>query len=222
MEGGESAIKKCNKCDRNKPLCDFYSQKRIDKHGEEFTYYRPDCKECTKKASVKWIKENPDKYRVSKKKCEDKPKSRLLTRRRNEKSRKKGNYIRWQRQNTDKLRDYRIKREQHKKHEITSEEWESCKNYFSFRCAYCGLAIEDHFVSYRGETFLGDFHKEHVDDKGSNDLTNCVPSCKSCNSLKSNSEFEEWYNENNIVFSNGRLQKIIKWVNSDHKKYMKM
>jgi hypothetical protein len=67
---------------------------------------------------------------------------------------------------------------------------------------------------------LSDFHKEHIDDDGANDLSNCVPSCKLCNSYKHQYIFDDWYNKNNPNFNQDRLNKIIKWLNEDYKLYL--
>ncbi len=108
----------------------------------------------------------------------------------------------------------------HKKHEITKNEWELCKEYFVYKCAYCGLPIEEHYNQYKGEIRLTDFHKEHVNHDGSNDLSNCIPSCKNCNSEKHTSTLEEWYNKENENFTEERLEKILNWLNNDYIKYL--
>ncbi len=107
-------------------------------------------------------------------------------------------------------------------HSISNEEWEDCKKYFNYECAYCGLSVKDHYITFNEEERLGDFHKEHVDHEGENDLSNCVPSCKSCNSRKWEHDFNEWYTENNEVYSIERLSKIIKWLEEDCFKFMKI
>ncbi|MEH7116174.1 HNH endonuclease [Neobacillus vireti] len=126
----------------------------------------------------------------------------------------------WQQENPDRMRGYRIKREMHKTHTISNREWEDCKKYFNHRCAYCGLKIEEHFTKYKGVEKLGDFHKEHVDHSGANDLSNCVPACRTCNSLKNVFELEDWYNKMNDNFDQDRLEKIHKWLNEDYLKYI--
>ena len=53
-----------------------------------------------------------------------------------------------------------------------------------------------------------------------NDLSNCVPSCKQCNSQKHTDSLEEWYNEDNIKYSKRRFNRIHKWLDGDYKKYI--
>ncbi|WP_431785816.1 HNH endonuclease [Paenibacillus lactis] len=123
------------------------------------------------------------------------------------------------RENKDKLKIYRG-RKATKVHTISEFEWNDCKRYFNFECAYCGLRYDDHFVKRNNIIIKSDFHKEHLDDKGPNDLSNCIPACKSCNSQKWAFGFDEWYNDNNKHFSEERLEKILKWINEDHKQYI--
>jgi hypothetical protein len=112
----------------------------------------------------------------------------------------------------------------HKNHKINTKEWMSCKDYFKnengeWCCAYCGTLWKDHYRTYAGELQKCDLHKEHVDDKGNNDLSNCVPSCLNCNSSKHTYALEFWYNEDNPDFTQERLDKILKWINEDWKEY---
>jgi len=118
----------------------------------------------------------------------------------------------------EQFKKYRDDRK-HKNHKISNSEWENCKKYFSHRCAYCGLAIEEHYITRKGITKLGDFHKEHVDHFGKGNLQNCVPSCRSCNSSKWEYNMEEWYKQKDF-FSLNRLNKIYQWINKDYIKYV--
>ena len=115
----------------------------------------------------------------------------------------------------NKVKEYSRYRSQHKKHKITKQEWEMCKKYFNYECAYCGLPLSEHYYTRNGITKNGDFHKEHVDHEGNNGLSNCVPSCGSCNSSKWKSELNEWYNINNPKYSEERYNKIMQWLNGD-------
>ena len=125
----------------------------------------------------------------------------------------------WRINNKEKIKTYYEER-QHKNHKISKIEWEACKEYFNYEYAYCGLPIEEHIIKFKGKLKQGDFHKEHVDYDGANDLSNCVPSCKICNSSKHKYTLEEWYNENNSNYTKGRYDKIIKWINEDYKQYI--
>ncbi|MGK4040872.1 HNH endonuclease signature motif containing protein [Heyndrickxia oleronia] len=136
------------------------------------------------------------------------------------KIRESGYQTEWQRKNKDKIKAYNQKR-QHKIHKINKDEWISCKRYFNNSCAYCGMSEEEH-----RELYKQDLHKDHVEHSGKNDLSNCVPACKSCNTSKHQKKLDEWYIPNNelwcSVFSQERLQKIQNWLESDYLKYIKM
>ena len=99
-----------------------------------------------------------------------------------------------------------------KKHEIYDIEWENCKKYFDYKCAYCGLPIEEHYFPYNNEMKLYDFHKEHVIDEGKNDLRNCIPSCSSCNTQKHTKSLNNWYNSINPNYTYERYYKIYLWL----------
>jgi len=62
-----------------------------------------------------------------------------------------------------------------------------------------------------------DFHKDHNDHNGENDLSNCIPSCKSCNSSKHDLEFEYWYKNRCKSYKEERFIKINKWLTDDYK-----
>jgi hypothetical protein len=79
--------------------------------------------------------------------------------------------------------------------------------------------LEEHYNRFAGELRLTDFHKEHVDCNGSDDLSNCVPSCKTCNSSKHTEKLEDWYAENNSIFNKDRFDKIHKWLDNDWQEY---
>jgi hypothetical protein len=108
-----------------------------------------------------------------------------------------------------------------KKHQITNKEWENCKKYFDYKCCYCGLPLSEHYYTRKGITKLGDFHKEHIIDDGKNDLSNCVPSCQSCNSSKREYSLHTWYNPQNPFYDKDRYHKLYLWIRYDYKKYIK-
>lgn len=121
----------------------------------------------------------------------------------------------WRRDNPDKMREYRIYREQNKTHTISLIEWEKCKKYFDYRCAYCNMSEKYHKKKYKQQ-----LHKEHVDHEGSNALDNCVPSCKSCNSSKRRNPLNEWYTkETNKNFTEERMLRINNWLEADFKEF---
>lgn len=76
---------------------------------------------------------------------------------------------------------------------LTLPQWTQTLEHFQFHCAYCGGDYEclEHFIP--------------ISDGGGTVSSNCVPSCKSCNSIKSN-----WWPGSFAPepFSTGRIQWI--------------
>lgn len=175
-----------------------------------------ECRICSIERAKIIQKNNPERKKIYIKKDNVRPESKARRREWSQKARDNGYYSEYFVTNPEKLKDYN-KRRQHKKHNITEIQWKWCKEYFNNSCAYCGLHVSEHFQKYAGELKLFDLHKEHVDDEGSNELSNCVPSCASCNSSKRANNLEEWYNRNNPIFNQDRLIKIYKWINEDYK-----
>jgi hypothetical protein len=217
--------KLCNICFEWFPCTDkyFYKNKSNKKDG-----LNPSCIICLINKANKRYSENKDE--INKKRREKHKNNPEIKRKEalnpNYKITKSLYTKEWMRTNEgkQKLKGYG-KTRQHKNHDITKQEWNSCKEYFNNQCAYCGLPIEDHYRIYAGKLQKSDFHKEHVDHFGKNDLSNCVPACLSCNSKKWEYSLEKWYNENDMVggeiYNKERLDKILKWINGDYKKYEK-
>jgi len=212
--------KECGWCGEVKGSNEFYSQNKKYADGTLYVYYNPECKECTSKKAMKWQKENPDKRKEHLNKINATKHKKEMLRKSNKKRLESGKMKEWQRNNPEKLKKYRKYKDMNKKHKISKKEWDSCKQYFNNECAYCGLHISEHFNKFAGRLKHTDFHKEHVNHKGANDLSNCVPSCKECNVNKWANNITDWYTEDNPRFSQKRLNKINKWLNEDYKLYL--
>ena len=191
--------KKCTECESYKPATIeyFYENKK-----NSIDWLNNICKECGIQKAKKWVDNNRE--HVYKKKIEDYKNNRWdlkgVMRKSSRDRVANGKFKEWQRKNYDKMKKYNENR-RHKNHNINDEEWNNCLRYFNNECAYCGLKAEDHYNMYKGELRLESLQKEHVDHEGKNDLSNCVPACKSCNDRKWKFEFEEWYNEDNERYS---------------------
>jgi hypothetical protein len=170
----------------------------------------PYCKRCCLEESLEWREENRDAYLESCKRRNNKPAARIRIRKANKERRENGGYKNWQDKNKDKLRDYNSNRKE-KNHKISKKEWEECKSYFDNSCAYCGLTYEEHKQKYEE-----DLHKEHVDHEGANDLSNCIPSCRPCNSKKHTFSLDDWYNSSNEYYNESKLNKINNWLQVDY------
>lgn len=218
LDGTEHKL--CLECDIWLPcnLDHFYKNKSSSSDG-----LNPYCKKCTVKKSQKRYEEKFDEIQIYKQKWHIENREVVLERaskwaKENRESRTES-LREFYMQNPDKVKAYGVDRRK-KNHTISTREWENCKHYFNCRCAYCGLKIEEHYCLRKGVSKLFDFHKEHVDDMGVGDLSNCIPSCNSCNSSKWIHLIEDWYTEDNEVYSKERFDKIMKWLNSDYKLYI--
>lgn len=178
---------------------------------------QPLCKKCAKEKIYRWREnpENKERFLEACRKLNKTEKHKICVKNALIKRQNEGYLIQYQRNNKEKIRQYTLNRKLHKEHVISKEEWESCKKYFGNSCAYCGISNEE--AKQQQNNYL---HREHVNHDGTNDLSNCVPACKSCNSQKWEFTLEEWYNENNPVFNQERLNKIHKWLNEDFKLYI--
>jgi hypothetical protein len=194
----------------------FYKNNPKDK---ECNKYHPYCKSCEIEKNMKRNYDNYDDMIKSQIKYNKSPKRKSEMRERAKQQREDGEQEQWRKDHPEKVREYTTYRSMHKTHNITTKEWRDCKNYFNNTCAYCGLPIEKHYHTYAKKLILFDFCKDHKDNKGANDLSNCIPACKSCNGKKWEFQFDEWYNKGNPVYFQKRYDKIIKWINEDYMLY---
>jgi len=167
--------RECKICGEVKDLNEYYYQNKKYADGTPYIYYNPECKQCTSKRSSKWAKDNWEYFQYTLKKKYYKTEKGKQQRKRN-RERMKDKHERWRKENKHKLLEYSQK---HRKHDIDDNEWESCKKYFNHSCAYCGMK-EEESLNYYGQRL----HKEHVDHEGENNLSNCIPACKGCNTYK--------------------------------------
>lgn len=183
--------------------------------------FTPECRECAKERSKKNGNDNKERRSAYFKEWHQKNKERMNAKCRQwmiDNREYAKNYIEaWRRSEEGKAwcNSYSNDRRVHKEHDITKKEWESCKIYFDEECAYCGMPLKIH-----KKIVKQDLHKEHVDHNGLNDLSNCVPACRLCNSTKHDKGFDEWYNELNPNYTQVRYDKIIKWRKEDYIKYL--
>jgi len=184
----------CSKCGKEKSLTNeyFYTTKNI-KCG-----YRSKCRECmieeNKEYSLKnkvkrleygkiyyednkeWIKEKGKIYRAK-----NKEKRTIQMREYRNKNPSRTNTI------TQKRRSLKYKLPS----TLNSKQWEQIQKDFGYKCAYCGMSGEEHYLKYNEL-----MHQEHfipLTKGGGYTLSNIIPACKSCNPSKGNKDFFEWY-----------------------------
>jgi hypothetical protein len=202
--------KLCSDCDEWHPMTvEYFYKNKSSPDG-----FNPYCKQSTVRRTLehrnKNREENLAKMREYGREYMRRPDRKLPQRENGRKMRAKGKYKEWQINNPDKIKEYNLKRSMHKKHEISDEEWFACLDYFNNSCAYCGLTEYEQYKLYSKQ-----LHKEHVYHDGNNYIDNCVPACNLCNGSKHNFEFNDWYNEENEVFSKRRFNKIINWMTKE-------
>ena len=181
--------------------------------------YSPECKVCAIKRADEIQRKNYGRTLEQQKRYDSKPERLPIRREYAKKIRESGYYKEYFKKYPEKYVIYN-ETKSHKKHKINSNEWQACLKYFNYSCAYCGLNQKDHWVFRKGKLINMSLHKEHVDHEGSNDLSNCVPSCQHCNDTKWKFSLNEWYNTNNENFSEERLEKIMNWITTDYKQYI--
>lgn len=199
----------CSMCKEWKPSTEeyFYKNKSNKTDG-----LHPWCKKC----AVKRNTEGRDLDRaneLNKHYYRTREKTRQIRKRVMDERRVNGQYREWQRNNPEKIKSYNLKRSKNKTHVISEFEWEYCKSYFNYECAYCGMTEKIHKEMHNQQ-----LHREHVVHEGANDLSNCIPACRSCNSAKHVFTLEEWYSEQNINYTEFRYNKINKWLSEDYLK----
>ena len=184
----------------------FYKNK---KNGMDGLY--PSCKRCDVQKSIQQWKDDPIEHRELHKKFE-----------------KTKKFKKWMRKNQIEFREYRkqyIKdnKEKMKKyaknkrmHDITSKEWKAVQKYFNYKCAYCGKTLKQQYKDNNEQ-----FHKEHVEHDGHNDIRNCVPACTNCNSTKRKRNIQELFDSCDIInFNEKNYNKIILWCKNDYLDYI--
>lgn len=214
--------KKCSKCLEWKPLNkdNFYEWNRSPDG------FNAQCVECSKEYVNRKNANNPEAHRLATQKWyannSDYKKEYVSNWYQENKEYKQQYFLNYQRMFPEKMAIHNEKRRKHKEHNITLSEFNNCLKYFNHRCAYCGKPIEEHYNMYLGKLRWENLQREHVNHDGSNDLINCVPSCKSCNDRKNIKDLDEWYNINNINYTQERYDRIIKWLMEDCFQYVEV
>lgn len=205
----------CSKCKIEYPKTEEYFYKQKTLLGYRLS---SECKECAKKRSLNTYYDNWEEYRQYKNKWREENKesqTEYFSKRAKEKRELINKNVKnFYSNNPHKLKEYQEKRKL-KRYNISDNEWNNCKKYFNFECAYCGIS-ENEAISRDNKKLS----KEHVYNDGPNELYNCIPACCRCNSEKHKKEFENWYNENNPKFSILRYNLIIKWLSEDSFKFL--
>lgn len=190
---------RCKDCDK-----EYYEKSKEQKkdYGREYYYknkeskliYAKDYYENNKEAKLQYqneySKENYSNIRAKNQKYYQSNKIKFQKTNKQHYQSNKEQYIinarEWRNKNPEACRIIRQKRRSRIKglnSTLTVEQWEEAKAYFKYKCAYCGTDKEaltqDHFIP--------------VSKDGEYTHNNIIPACRSCNSSKSDKDFNEWY-----------------------------
>ncbi len=156
-----------------------------EENKERIKQYREENKERAKQ----WREENKERLSEYEKQWREENKERLSEYekqyREENKERRSVLYRQWQKENKHLCRQARQKRRARKKslpNTLTLKQWESIVKKFKNSCAYCGKKsklAQEHFIP--------------LCKGGHYTIQNIIPSCKSCNSSKNGTLFEDWY-----------------------------
>ena len=174
--------------------------------------YMKDQEERIQKAT-QWKRNHPNRVKELEKKYRRRPETIKIKRISGKKRRDTGKHKAWTESNPEKVKQYT---QNHRDHDILKLEWFSCQKAFDYRCAYCGKTLEEQLEQNHEQ-----FHKEHKDHDGYNDIRNCVPACSNCNSIKRMRFIDELF-ESKIIgtFTQERLNKIIWWTTEGYKDFI--
>lgn len=93
----------------------------------------------------------------------------------------------------------------HNKETTKKQRWKEIKEYFGYRCVYCGEKKpleKEHFIP---KSKQGKGLKSH----------NIIPTCRDCNRSKSDQDFKTWYTQSHS-YSQKRERKILDFVNKNN------
>jgi len=186
----------------------FYTNKKNQKDG-----LYPSCIKCDiKRSRIQQINNKEQAYEGHRR-YRKTDKYKKWGRKHGEEQRSSGYTKEYYKNNPDKMKLYA---QQHRNHDVSKTEEDAMLKVFNYACAYCGMTLKQHKKKYKEK-----LHKEHVDDSGANDLSNCIPACKGCNCSKYNNDMKEWY-EKQEFYSEEHFNKIIWWITEGYKDYIEV
>lgn len=194
----------CTVCNNYKSINHFYERG----NGGFYNY----CKDCASLSQKKYTLKNRDKI-IKRKKEYYKNNKRKFSDYYHEYNKNNKEYNRekakkWAKENKERYKEnqrlYAHKRRdllKNTKCDFSKEEWRDCQRFFSDSkgkyCSYCGKHTENMTIDHVIPVIKGGTHTKE----------NILPSCSSCNSQKSSTDFLKWYRDKDF-YSNERLEKI--------------
>ena len=208
--------KACTKCKVEYPATsEYWHRKKDSKDG-----FNTQCKVCRNEQNKQWYEDNREQkkdylrvyYQDNKEKIKDYNRAYYQ-----DNKEQLDDYSRAYRQdNKERVRKWRRRSKQIRKakkhklpHTFTTQEWEETKQIFNNSCAYCGMTKEEHRQEYN--QILHQDHFIPLSKGGGYTKENIIPACRSCNASKKDTDFEEWYPQQEY-YSKEREQKILDYM----------
>jgi len=184
-------VKTCIKCGIEKPATsEYFSKDKIRKSGKQGI--QGICRDCRKERAREYHKTHRKQESIKQKEY-----------RQVNKASKVASDRKYQREHITERKISGHKRKARKlslPNTLTVAQWEKVKEFFDFKCCYCGKEkslAQDHFLA--------------LSSGGEYAITNIVPSCQSCNSSKGPRSFFTWY-KSQPFYSKKREDKILKYL----------
>lgn len=213
-----------------------YYEKNAEERKKYAKQYRQENKEKVYEVKREWYERNKEKVLESQKQYRNENKEKIAKRKKKYAEENKEHIAKYQKRyrikNKEKLAKYikeygkkyykenphvqnifrqkRIAMKHRLPCTLTPKQWTSIKEDFNNQCAYCGMTEEEHLKEF-GEQL----HQEHfipLSEGGEYTHNNIIPACRSCNSSKNNSDFFEWYPQQEF-YSKEKKKKILEYLN---------
>lgn len=208
--------KVCTKCGRELPAtAEYFYRSKATKDGL-WSY----CKACNREAKREERHEYYEAHKEERKEKYNSPKwkkyrkeymheyhlAHYSAEKRRQKYEESGREYaaKWYNENRERVLDYSQKKRMKARGcsaDLSLSQWEDTKEYFGYRCAYCGRQminfIRDHIIP--------------VKHGGAYTKSNIIPACQRCNSLKSARSLSEWYPKQSF-YSPEREAKILEFI----------
>lgn len=189
----------CNICRRNLPYTKEYF------YGGGTGRLRSDCKECERKISkIRYDKNAQHRRNYAREWYQE---HYADDEKRKEASRTKAKAYIAANRHTQKYKVSRVMRSQRRRARekdlpstLIPQQWEECKKYFNYVCAYCEQdkpLTQDHFIP--------------LSKGGEYSANNIIPACMNCNSNKSSRLLSDWYPKQPF-YSKQRESKILDYL----------
>jgi hypothetical protein len=198
---GKMETKICTKCGEEFPATPEY----FSRHPNCAEGLYPRCKVCKYEEKKEWEKNNPEKYKASKKRYKERYKERYPEKHKAASKRKKKNYFT---NNPDAKKLTHIRKSAKKRNidfKLTLTEYREI--FWGKPCHYCGVEME-----------ATGLDRKYSGKNVGYTIDNVVPCCHACNSLKGVLPYDIFVNVVSELSSRGTLFEVLALTNVTNKK----